>query len=222
MSGRTIAIGDIHGCSKSLAVLLEAVEPQADDILVPLGDYIDRGPDSRGVLDQLIGLGQLCQVQPLLGNHEEIFLSVVTDGASPELWLRHGGAATLDSYGFDGDLGVIPPEHLAFLQGCRDYFETPSHFFVHANYLPQVPLSRQPARTMRWATLRERIPGPHLSGKTAVVGHTSDETGEIFNIGHLICIDTFCYGGGWLTALDVTSGQTWGANERGRLRQSPP
>lgn len=218
MDGRIIAIGDIHGCSRALATLLEAVDPQAEDVLVLLGDYVDRGPDSRGVLDQLIALDQRCHSYPLLGNHEEILLSVVAEGASPELWLRYGGAATLDSYGFDGDLGVIPEEHIAFLRGCRDYFETESHFFVHANYLAQVPLSRQPAKTTRWTTLREIIPGPHCSGKTAVVGHTSDETGEVFSLGHLICIDTFCYGGGWLTALDVTSGQTWAANEQGQLR----
>jgi len=77
MSRRIIAIGDVHGCSRSLTTLLEAVDPQADDVLVPLGDYIDRGPDSRGVLDQLIALGQRGQVRPLLGNHEEILLSVV-------------------------------------------------------------------------------------------------------------------------------------------------
>jgi serine/threonine protein phosphatase 1 len=218
MSGRTIAIGDIHGCSRALSRLIEEIVPTREDVIIPLGDYVDRGPDSRGVLDQLIGLSERCELQPLLGNHEEMFLSVIVDKAPPQGWLQYGGTATLDSYGFSGDLEVIPREHIEFIRSCHDYFETKKHFFVHANYVPELPLAEQSARTIRWKSLREQIPGPHRSGKVAVVGHTADKAGEIFKLKHLICLDTYCYGGGWLTAMDVEAGTVWQANQEGELR----
>jgi serine/threonine protein phosphatase 1 len=136
----------------------------------------------------------------------------------PHNWLQHGGTATLDSYGFVGDLSVIPAEHVEFLQSFVDSVETENHFFVHANYDPQLPLTRQLARTLRWLSLNNAIPAPHPSGKIAVVGHTPDHSGEIFSLRHLKCIDTYCHGGGWLTAMDVTTGQVWQANEAGELR----
>ena len=73
---------------------------------------------------------------------------------------------------------------------------------------------------MRWQWLKLGIPGPHVSGKTAIVGHSSQKSGEVLNLGHLVCIDTYCWGGGWLTALDTTSGQTWQVNCEGRFRTS--
>src|SRR5438874_539530 len=77
MGDRIIAVGDIHGCSKALAALVEAIGPGAEDTLVPLGDYIDQGPDSRGVLEQLIALGERCLIVPLMGNHEEMLLAAL-------------------------------------------------------------------------------------------------------------------------------------------------
>src|SRR5262249_47793301 len=79
MAGRTIAIGDIHGCPDALAALLDAVAPGREDTVVTLGDYIDRGPDSRRVLDRLIALAGRCRLVPLLGNHEEALLSALCD-----------------------------------------------------------------------------------------------------------------------------------------------
>ena len=73
--GRIIAIGDVHGCSAALAALVQAIAPTPLDTLVFLGDYIDRGPDSRGVLEQVIALAERCIVVPLLGNHEEMLLA---------------------------------------------------------------------------------------------------------------------------------------------------
>src|ERR1043166_4066276 len=99
MSGRTIAVGDVHGCSRALATLLDAIGPEPDDRLVLLGDYVDRGPDSRGVLDQLISLVGRCRVVPLLGNHEEMLLAVRSAPAALKGWLTCGGLATLESYG---------------------------------------------------------------------------------------------------------------------------
>src|SRR4051794_21011629 len=100
MSGRTIAIGDIHGCAAALAALVEAIRPGPDDTVVTLGDYIDRGPDSRGVLDQLIALAGRCRLVPLLGNHEEMLIAAAADATALRSWLTCGGVAALRSYGW--------------------------------------------------------------------------------------------------------------------------
>jgi serine/threonine protein phosphatase 1 len=215
---RTIAIGDIHGCDLALEAVLTAIAPAAEDTIVTLGDVIDRGPNSKRVIELLLELSTRCRYVGLLGNHEEMMLKVVVERQSPEFWLRYGGVATLDSYRFCGKLDVVPPEHIALLQGFGRYYETPTHFFTHANYEENKPLEQQADKYLRWKRLDEHLPGPHLSGKTAVLGHTADESGEIFSLKHLICIDTFCHGGQWLTALDVSSGKIWQANEEGKLR----
>ena len=74
---RTIAIGDIHGCLAALNTLIDAIQPQHDDTLVTVGDYVDRGPDSKGVLDRMLELEKMCNLVPLLGNHEEMMLAVI-------------------------------------------------------------------------------------------------------------------------------------------------
>ncbi|MEZ6115486.1 MAG: metallophosphoesterase family protein [Pirellulaceae bacterium] len=214
---RIIAIGDIHGCNTALHALLDAIGLTDRDILVPLGDYVDRGPDSKGVLDTLIRLKAEFDVRPIFGNHEEMMLTAL-EGNPPHDWLRYGGVETLDSYGFSGDLGIVPEHHVEFLRNCVDYVETDKHIFLHANYIYDVPLDRQDEFQLRWRSLIDEMPGPHMSGKIAVVGHTPDKTGEILDVGFLKCIDTFCYGGQWLTALDVLTGQVWQANDQGELR----
>ncbi len=182
-----------------------------------MGDYINRVPDSRGVLEKLIELSHLCRLVPLLGNHEQMLLEA-TAGIHPTTWLGMGGLATLDSYGPGRDLSLIPEDHLEFLEGCLDFHETESHIFVHANYDPDSPMTEQPVSMLRWESLRDGIPDLHVSGKTVIVGHTSQKSGEILDLGHLKCIDTYCYGGGWLTALDVRTGEVWQTNQRGELR----
>jgi len=214
---RTIAIGDIHGCSQALAALIKAIEPTKDDILVALGDFIDYGPDSRGVLDQLIALQERCQVIPLFGNHEEMLMSAIYETGALQGWLACGGRATLDSY---GSLSAIPNDHAKFLLLCRMYHETDTHIFVHANYLPNVPMEKQPDGYTRWEFIDPaNPPAPHYSGRTVIVGHTPQRTGEILDVGHLVCIDTSCTGGKWLTAFDVNTKQVWQANKYGRLRR---
>jgi serine/threonine protein phosphatase 1 len=84
MSPRTIAIGDIHGCSAALAALLVAIRPRPEDVIITLGDYINRGPDSRGVLDRLVDLGRRLRLVALLGNHDQMLLDV-RSGKSPDL-----------------------------------------------------------------------------------------------------------------------------------------
>ncbi|QEG39883.1 metallophosphoesterase family protein [Roseimaritima ulvae] len=217
MPGRTIAIGDIHGCRVALETLLDAITPSSEDTIITLGDYVDRGPDSRGVIERLISLSQTCHLVPLCGNHEEMMLSVLGGQTQYTSWLRYGGVDTLDSYGFCGDLDVIPESHHQFFDSLRDYHETPTHLFTHAAYDPGLPLDQQSTQMLRWHSLRDGVPDPHTSGKVAVVGHTANKDGEILDLGHLVCIDTYCYGGGWLTALDVDSGQLWKANDAGVL-----
>jgi serine/threonine protein phosphatase 1 len=217
--GRTFVIGDVHGCLTALNALLKVIDPQPSDIIVPLGDLIDRGPDSNGVVARLLQLSRHCSVQPVLGNHEEMMLAVLDGRMPPHDWLQFGGVATLDSYGFDGDLDIIPVEHVKFIRGFRDLIEMDTHFFTHASYEPQLPLHRQPTHTLRWHHLHLAVPGPHVSGKTAIVGHTADVDGEVFDVGHLICIDTYCYGGQWLTALQIETGETIQTNEAGEVRR---
>jgi serine/threonine protein phosphatase 1 len=221
---RTIAIGDIHGCSHALAAVLDAIDPGPEDTVVTLGNYIDRGPDSRGVIDRLIRLAGRCRLVPLLGNHEEALLDALWDKAALKRWLTLGGADTLRSYGWvaGGPRRALadwfPRPHREFLAGCRAYFETPTHLFVHAGYVPELPLAEQPGLALRWRVTDARTAVPHGSGKVAVVGHTPPHSGEVLDLGFLHCIDTNCARGGWLTALEVETGQVWQADRTGRLR----
>ena len=219
MPPRTIAIGDVHGCSLALAALIDTIDPDPEAVVVTLGDYINRGPDSRGVLELLIRLSKRCQLIPLLGNHDQILLEVRAGRCSTSSLLGMGGAATLDSYGPGRIIDLIPDDHIAFLEDCRDSHETHTHIFVHANYDPNLPMDEQSAPVLRWESLRDVTPGPHVSGKTVITGHSSQKSGEILDLGYLKCIDTYCYGGGWLTAMEVDTGRTWQANRRGVLRR---
>lgn len=215
---RLIAIGDVHGCSDALRALLDAVELGEGDRVVALGDYIDRGPDSAGVVEQLLELEAADRLVPLLGNHEEMLLSAVSGAAPVAFWLRYGGLDTLRSYGA-ATLDALPAEHLAFFERCLPYHEEAEVFFTHANYVADEPLERQPAEALRWQNLDQHLPGPHESGKRAIVGHSAQRSGEVRDEGHLLCIDTYCHGGGYLTAYDATTGQTWQATREGRLRE---
>lgn len=226
MKRRTIAIGDIHGCSRALAVLIEAVRPTPADTVVPLGDFVDRGPDSRGVIDRLIDLGRRCRLVPILGNHEQMLLDAwdrrsLDEWTTPGIytWIAAGGMATLDSYGPTAILDDLPEDHLRFLRDCYPYFEDDTHLFVHANYQPDLDLSKQTTLMLRWESLRDFRPSVHRSGKTAVVGHTPQKSGEVLDLGHLKCIDTHCYGGGWLTALETATGRYWQSNQTGELKE---
>jgi serine/threonine protein phosphatase 1 len=215
MPGRTIAIGDIHGCGSALASVLAAIEPTSEDRIVTLGDYIDRGPDTHRVIDQLLGLQERGILIPLLGNHEIMMLVALDEPSELDFWLLNGGQETLDSYG--GTLDDIPPSHLAFVRGCVRYHETDTHLFVHANYVPNLPLDRQPEFVLFWEHLSQHLPTRHCSGKIAIVGHTPQRNNQIFRRDYLICIDTNCCGRGCLTALDVDTGKIWQADANGTL-----
>jgi serine/threonine protein phosphatase 1 len=217
---RILAIGDIHGCLTALDKLLEIVQPQADDQLIFLGDYVDRGPDSRGVIDRVLSLRATHRLVCLRGNHDVMMLKARDEPAERRAWLYYGGHATLQSYGKDGlpaSFDEVPAAHWDFLQGTALFHETETHFFVHANVDPQRALADQPEYALMWQKLV--APEPHISGKIMVCGHTAQKIGLPLNFGHAICIDTYVYADGWLTCLDVISGKVWQANERGESRE---
>jgi len=218
MPNRFFAVGDIHGCSGALKTLIEAIDPQPGDTIITLGDYVDYGPDSRSVIDQLIRLSQRCHLVPLLGNHEEMLLQSLESDSALRSWLDLGGDQTLLSYPYDG-VHIIDPDHVEFIQGCRDYFETDDFIFTHANCDPDLPMDRQPSLKLRWEFVDTAQQRPHVSGKTVVVGHTPQTSGEVLDLVHLICIDTDCSRGGWLTALDLTIGDAIQTNQQNLSRQ---
>jgi serine/threonine protein phosphatase 1 len=224
MAGRTVAIGDIHGCLAALVTLIDAIDLGPEDTLVALGDYIDRGPHSRGVLDLMIVLARRCQLVPLLGNHEEVLLDALRDVSALRRWLNLGGVDTLRSFGWISGsdrralADWIPQQHREFLATCLPYYETRSHLFVHAGFVPELPLHEQPGQALRWRVTNASTATPHHSGKRAVVGHTPQLTGEVLDLGFLVCIDTACVRGGWLTALDTDTGRIWQADSAGKLR----
>ncbi len=214
---RTIAIGDIHGCATALQALLDVIEPTQTDTIIGLGDYVDRGMESSRVLEMMTELISSTRLIPLIGNHElMMFKALQNRGDDMNFWMSHGGNATVASYG--GRTQNIPQHHLTFLSHCMRFYETDTHFFVHANYVPDLPLEEQPDEVMFWQHVKEQIPPPHINGKTAVVGHTPQGDGEMLIFDHLNVIDTYCYGDQWLTALDVTTGDYWQANNLGQLR----
>src|SRR3954452_5956815 len=116
MTQRVIAIGDVHGCAKAFRALVEIIRPQSDDTLITLGDCVDRGPDSRKVIDELLSLRDRCHLVPLLGNHEELMLNFLDGKPQPDNWLEVGGAATVRSYSKKPDPEDTTPEHLDYIR----------------------------------------------------------------------------------------------------------
>ena len=218
---RTLAIGDIHGASTALDALLATVAPIPQDLLVFLGDYVDRGPDSKGVLDRLIALATAGQPMVCLrGNHELMMLRARHDRSELKMWLGVGGTQAIGSYAVNGmraHLDSVPPIHWAFLEkGCVDYFETDTHIFVHAGVDPSRPLDEQSEMMLFWEFVNAPI--RHASGKRVICGHSSQRSGLPRAWRTTVCLDTGAYAGGWLTCLDVHSGTFWQANESGTTR----
>src|SRR5688572_25228262 len=171
---RTLAIGDVHGTSAALDTLLAVVGPTPDDRLVFLGDYVDRGPDTRGVLDRLLALDRTHRCVFLRGNHELMMTRARHDRGELRMWLSVGGKPALASYGPTATLADVPAEHWDFLDDrLVDYHETGTHVFVHANLFPDLPLDEQPESMLFW----EFLTGPicYESGKTVVCGHSSQK-----------------------------------------------
>jgi serine/threonine protein phosphatase 1 len=217
---RTFAIGDIHGCSTALKTLLDTVQPGKDDVLVTLGDYVDRGPDSKGVLDSLIELEDVTQLKPLLGNHEILLLDILSEQLDLTPWQQVGGNETLASYQADPtNIGrLFPAAHRDFLeQRCLRYWENDSHIFVHANVNAMLPMAEQTDDWLFWTRFENSY--PHVSGKTMICGHTAQKNGQPAVMPKAVCIDTWACGQGWLTCLDVGAGKFYQADQSGRVRQ---
>ena len=216
---RLIAVGDVHGCVHALEAVLEAIEPTSADQIVFLGDLVDSGKESREVLELIIALKKKCDVVLIKGNHEEMMYAAREEEKALRYWENCGGVATINSYKFCGTLADIPAEHWALLDICVPYYETDECIFTHANYVADLPMAEQPEYTLRWE-LFDATKQPHISGKLVVVGHTEQKNAEIFDLGFAKCIDTVCCKYGWLTALDVLSGEVWQASRWGILRES--
>lgn len=190
------AIGDIHGCLEPLRRLMGELRPSEGDEVVFLGDYIDRGPDSKGVIDYLLTLrGRYIF---LMGNHERMFLDFL-QGTQRFLFLYNGGTATVESY---GGLNRIPAAHLAFLNHLRLYHETKDYLFVHAGIRPGIPLQKQDESDLLWIreefyAYSDRYP------KTIIFGHTPMR--EVLMEDDRIGIDTACVYGNKLTCLILPS-----------------
>lgn len=217
---RVLAIGDIHGSKVALDALLQQVQPGPKDQLVFLGDYIDRGPASREVVDTLLQLKQRCATIFLRGNHESMILDALDGALKSDTWQSCGGLETLYSYNaaYQPDwTRRIPTEHWEFFARTDRFFENGSNIFVHAGLDPELSLDEQPDWLLCWEYF-DRI-RPHKSGKRIICGHTTQRSGVIKNVGFAVCIDTGAAVGGWLTCLDVNSGDFWQANENGKRRK---
>lgn len=218
--GRTFVIGDIHGCSKALNLMLDELSPQNDDFLVTLGDYVDRGPDTRGVIDRLLDLDERTHLIPLLGNHEILMLDARDGQVDVKSWFGVGGRQTMESYGgVDGpDWNTVPDKHWEFLRKRLHRWHTnDTHLFAHANLNAMLPMTDQGDDWLFWRRFDDSH--PHFSGRTLVCGHTAQKNGLPNIKPGAICIDTWAYGDGWLTALEIDTQTFVQTNQRGEVRR---
>jgi serine/threonine protein phosphatase 1 len=224
---RVYAIGDIHGRLDLLNQLLIKIEddnaarPSANKRLVFLGDLIDRGPDSRGVVERLMALSTEAYSLFIKGNHEELLLKLCAgDKRVSAPFHRVGGRDTLHSYGvpfseydaceFD-DLPVlaarvVPTAHLDFMERFIPYWQSGDYFFVHAGIQPGIPIEDQDPLDMRW--IRHQFTGSDVDhGVIVIHGHTV--TPEVDLQLNRIGIDTGAYASGKLTAIGLEGNERW-------------
>jgi serine/threonine protein phosphatase 1 len=223
MAGRLLVFGDIHGFLTPLNLLLDHLKPDLEDTLVTLGDYIDRGPQSKDVLLKLIQLKPLTNLKMLIGNHDLMFLESIHFKRFNIDWLLYGGLQTLQSFGVDlanPDFQLFDVKIVDFLKSeCSRYWEDEKHIFVHAGVDPSLPLDQQTDKLLFWDKLDPNFSGHH-SGKKVVCGHTRQTSGQPLNLKNLLCLDTNVYGGGWLTCCDLNTLEYWQANALGEFRQA--
>jgi serine/threonine protein phosphatase 1 len=223
---RIIAIGDLHGYYDPLKKLLELIDPGQEDLLVFIGDYIDRGPQSYEVVQALIDLQSSYENIVLLkGNHEDMMLGTLGYPAGVSdlnTWLYNGGGLTLKSYGmgpdgFEGIGGVccdenagrdllsyIPDDHLDFLLSLSLMYETDRFFFCHAGVDSRTSIRQGKNNRVDLLWMRDHIFADELFWeKTVVCGHTP--LPDVLLRERLICVDTGLYCYGKLSAVDVLS-----------------
>jgi len=209
MSETIYAIGDIHGCREHLVRLLDKIRPDLErDRLVFVGDYIDRGPNSRGVVEYILGLQKNHPPENIIclkGNHEVMLFDFLA-GRERELFLFNGGRSTLLEYwgnrwepGAESDL-LLPPGHAAFFEGLKRYFETPDYIFVHGGLRPGVPLAQQEDEDLYWIR-GEFIASFEDFGKRVIFGHTPFRRPLVMP--NKIGIDTGAVYGNLLTCLQL-------------------
>jgi len=218
-------IGDIHGCVDELCRLIGALPLASGDSLVFLGDYIDRGPDSAGVVSYLIALqSELREVNFvfLKGNHEDMFLSYLgLAGQHGDMFLINGGKATLASYGLaeavavERALTAIPENHLVFYKGLQKFYVMDSFLCVHAGIHPQKSLAEQTEEELFWIR-NAFIYSPHRLPYTVLFGHTPQPT-VLYDLPYKIGLDTGLVYGNMLTCLEVDEKVLYQIN-RGRKR----
>jgi serine/threonine protein phosphatase 1 len=216
---RLYAIGDIHGRSDLLDRLAEKIRNDLGNfagdecITVTLGDYVDRGPDSRGVLDRLARNPFPTPYVGLRGNHEELFESFLRDPTVAQHWRQLGGLETLHSYGVPvarlmigkefeqaskALRAAIPPPHFEFLSSLKTSFEWDQYFLCHAGIRPGVPFDRQSEQDLLW--IRDEFLNSQMNfGKVVVHGHTPSEQPE--DLPNRINIDTGAFATGRLTCV---------------------
>src|ERR1700676_2156747 len=218
---RIYAISDIHGCAHLLEQMLKVIDADIAHskpyhaIEVFLGDYIDRGPDSRSTLDLLIRRARRSNTVFLKGNHEAFLAEVFRDPSRVADWAQVGGLQTLMSYGLspspnpDEDelralvrelAAAMPPQHLEFLTRLRLTFECGDFLFVHAGVRPGIPLSQQREADLLWIR-KEFLQSQKKFGKYIVHGHTPVRSAEV--LANRANIDTGAYATGNLTLLSI-------------------
>jgi serine/threonine protein phosphatase 1 len=202
---RSLAIGDIHGCRAQLRDLLSQVSPTRNDRLVFLGDYVDRGPDSAGVIDDLLALrAHLPETVFLRGNHEEMLLDVLA-GHDPATFLFNGGDRTIASYRARGEWPP-PAEHRLFLEKLLPVYQDGEFIFVHAGLRPGLPLTAQQTKDLLWIR-GEFLHSDYDWGKPVVFGHTPRR--EPLLEDNRIGLDTGCVYGGPLTCCELRTRFCW-------------
>jgi serine/threonine protein phosphatase 1 len=204
-------IGDIHGCLEELASLIEALPLRPADRLVFLGDYVDRGPDSRGVVSYLIDLRRKGDQEAIFikGNHEDMFLSYLGfPGHHGDMFLLNGGDATLTSYGISwrNEVGreirsMIPNSHIEFFQGLRSSYLMDPFFCVHAGIHPLKSLDDQVEEEMFWIR-DEFIQDRHILPYTVLFGHTPMKE-VFFDLPYKIGLDTGLVYGNTLSCFEI-------------------
>ncbi len=198
----TFAIGDMHGCSGALRRLLVACGNYAQAKpfrLVFLGDYIDRGPDSAGVIATIRARAERepDSVVCLMGNHEDLLIEALRTGDDTN-WLHNGGDATLESYGV-GAARDIPSADRAFIEALQLGYDDGERYYAHAGIMPGVPLARQDRHALMW--IREPFLSSNLDhGRLIVHGHTPQRSGQPEALPNRVNLDTACVYGGRLTA----------------------
>lgn len=200
---KIFVFGDLHGCSLELKLILKHLPLTPDSLLVFLGDYVDRGEDAKGVIDEILNLKKKYQVVALKGNHEKMFLDFLQNSQTVEAqsFIFNGGGATLASYAKEGGSYYIPPSHLEFLQSLLLYYETDDYIFVHAG-LPDIPIDQ--LKTGQFESELLWIRGPFFKsnfnwGKLIIHGHSCVEECEVTP--KRINLDTGLAYGGKLSVL---------------------